>query len=41
VPSKLSKRDKELLEELSRSETFVPPKAGKSFMDKLKETLGV
>jgi len=41
VPTKLSGRDKQLLEELSRSEMFKPPKADKSFFDKLKETLGV
>jgi len=41
VPTKLSGNDKKLLEELSRSETFIPPEANKSFFEKLRETLGV
>jgi len=41
VPTKLSPEDKELLEKLSESESFKPPSAGKSFFDKLRETLGV
>ncbi|MDD3731229.1 MAG: molecular chaperone DnaJ [candidate division Zixibacteria bacterium] len=41
VPTRLSARDRQLLEELSRSEMFRPPEANKSFFDKLKETLGV
>ncbi|MCK4631628.1 MAG: molecular chaperone DnaJ [candidate division Zixibacteria bacterium] len=41
VPTKLSADDKKLLKELSGSESFRPPKAGKSFLDKLKGTLGV
>ncbi len=41
VPTRLSARDRQLLEELSRSEMFKPPEANKSFFEKLKETLGV
>lgn len=41
VPTKLSASDRELLQTLSKSESFVPPKANKSFFDKLRETLGV
>ncbi len=41
VPTKLSSEDKKLLEQLSRAETFKPPKTDKSFFEKLRETLGV
>lgn len=41
VPTKLSSEDKKLLQELDGSDTFVPPKADKSFFEKLRETLGV
>lgn len=41
VPTKLSSEDKKALKSLERSESFKPPKANKSFFDKLKETLGV
>ena len=41
VPTKLSKEEKKLLETLSRSESFTPPPANKSFFEKLRETLGV
>lgn len=41
VPSKLGSEDKKLLDQLSRSETFKPPKTDKKFFEKLRETLGV
>jgi len=41
VPTKLSPEDQRTLEQLARSETFVPPQGNKSFFDKLRETLGV
>lgn len=41
VPSKLSAEDKRLLETLSRSEGFKPPKTDKSFFERLRESLGV
>lgn len=41
VPTKLSSDDKDLLEKLEQSEAFVPPKANKSFFDKLRDSLGV
>jgi len=41
VPTKLSASDKKLLESLEGSESFKPPKANKSFFEKLRETLGV
>ena len=41
VPTSLSSEDKKLLEKLSHSESFKPPKENKSFFDKLRETLGV
>ncbi|UCD63361.1 MAG: molecular chaperone DnaJ [Candidatus Zixiibacteriota bacterium] len=41
VPTKLSDEDKKLVEKLAASESFTPPKAGKSFFEKLRETLGV
>jgi molecular chaperone DnaJ len=41
VPTKLSKEDRKLLERLAESDSFQPPKANKSFFEKLRETLGV
>jgi molecular chaperone DnaJ len=41
VPTRLSAEDRRLMEKLSESETFVPPKADRSFFEKLRETLGV
>ena len=41
VPTKLSAEDKDLLARLEQSESFTPPKGGKSFFEKLRETLGV
>ena len=40
TPTKLSSREKELLEELSQSENFQPPKK-KGFFDKVKEALNI
>jgi len=40
TPTKLSGREKELLEELSQSENFQPPKK-KGFFDKVKEALNI
>ncbi len=41
VPTRLSGDDRKQLEKLAHSESFKPPQAGKSFFDKLRETLGV
>ncbi len=41
VPTRLNSRDKELLLQLSESDSFKAPKGGRSFFDKLRETLGV
>lgn len=41
VPTKLSGDDKKLLESLARSESFKPPRADRSFLERLRETLGV
>ncbi len=41
VPTKLSKEDKKILQQLSRSDTFTPPSTSKSFFKKFRETLGV
>lgn len=41
VPTKLTKEEKKLLEQLAESESFRPPQATKSFLEKLRETLGV
>lgn len=41
VPTKLGNQDKELLKRLAQSESFEAPTGGKSFLDKLRETLGV
>jgi hypothetical protein len=37
----VSKEDKKLLEELSESKAIQPPEPGKSFLDKLKNVLGI
>lgn len=41
VPTKLSNEEKDLLRRLEQTEGFRPPKANRSFFDKLRETLGV
>ena len=41
TPKKLSEADRKLLLQLGQSESFVPPKSSKSFLEKLRETLGV
>ncbi|MDD4050768.1 MAG: molecular chaperone DnaJ [candidate division Zixibacteria bacterium] len=41
TPKKLSDEEKKLLKRLGESESFTPPKASKSFFEKLRETLGV
>ena len=41
VPTRLGGEDRRTLEKLAGSETFRPPKADKSFFEKLRETLGV
>jgi molecular chaperone DnaJ len=41
VPTKLSSEDRDLLDQVSKSESFKPPPADKSFFEKLRETLGV
>lgn len=41
TPTKLSSDDKRILNQLSQSESFVPPKSDKSFLQKLKESLGI
>ncbi len=41
VPTHLNDQDRATLEKLQQSETFRPPKADKSFFEKLRETLGV
>ncbi len=41
VPSKLNAHDKALLQELEKSDSFVPPASNKSFFQKLRESLGV
>ncbi len=41
TPTKLSSADKKLLEQLEQSESFQPPKHNKSFLQKLRESLGV
>jgi molecular chaperone DnaJ len=41
TPDKLSEADKKILRQLGRSESFVAPRSSKSFLDKLRETLGV
>jgi molecular chaperone DnaJ len=41
VPTKLSSEEKDLLRQLDQTEGFRPPKANRTFFDKLRETLGV
>ncbi|MCX6825732.1 MAG: molecular chaperone DnaJ, partial [candidate division Zixibacteria bacterium] len=41
VPTNFSNEDKHLLETLNRSSSFVPPRADKSFIRKLRESLGM
>lgn len=41
VPTRLSSREKELLEELNESENFKLPKKGKGFFQKVKEALNI
>ncbi|MFQ5499523.1 MAG: molecular chaperone DnaJ [Candidatus Zixiibacteriota bacterium] len=41
VPTELSDKDRAALRQLAESETFAPPKAGKSFFEKLRESLKV
>ncbi len=41
TPTKLSSSDEKLLKQLGQSETFVPPKSSKSFLSKLRKTLGL
>jgi molecular chaperone DnaJ len=41
VPTKLSSEEKDLLRQLEQTEGFRPPKANRTFFDKLRETLGV
>jgi len=41
VPTKLSSDEKDLLRRLEDTDGFKPPKANKSFFEKLRETLGV
>ncbi len=41
TPGKLSSEDKRILNQLSKSPSFVPPKSDKSFIQKLKESLGI
>ena len=41
IPSKLSSKEKQLLQELDTSESFNPPESGKGFFSKMKETFGV
>ena len=41
VPTKLGENEKKLLEKMRQSDSFDPPDGGKSFLEKLRETLGV
>jgi len=41
TPNKLSEDDKKLLRQLEASDSFVAPKSSKSFLEKLRQTLGV
>jgi molecular chaperone DnaJ len=41
TPTKLSREERELLERLGQSPGSKPPEAGRSFFDKLRETLGM
>lgn len=41
VPTRLTPEDKRTLEQLHHSDTFRPPEGDRSFLEKLRETLGV
>jgi len=41
VPTKLSSEDKRILSKLNESASFIPPKSDKSFLQKLKESIGI
>lgn len=41
VPTKLKPEERKLVDQLTECESFTPPKAGKSFFDKLRQTLRV
>lgn len=41
TPNKLSENDRKLLRQLGRSDSFTPPKSSRSFLSRLRETLGV
>lgn len=41
TPKKLSDADKKILRQLNKSDSFIAPKTSKSFLDRLRETLGV
>ncbi|MCP4704905.1 MAG: molecular chaperone DnaJ, partial [candidate division Zixibacteria bacterium] len=41
TPTKLSSDDKKILKQLGKSPSFVPPRADKSFIQKLKDSLGI
>jgi molecular chaperone DnaJ len=41
TPTKLSSEDRKILEKLNNSESLKPPEGGKSFFQKLKESLGI
>lgn len=41
IPTKLSLKEKQLFQELGASENFLPPKSGKGFFSKMRESFGV
>ncbi len=41
IPTELSAEDKKLLEKLKQSPSFIPPRSDRSFLQKLKESLGI
>ena len=41
VPTKLSSEERSLIEDLSDEENMTPPEGGRSFLEKLRQTLGV
>jgi molecular chaperone DnaJ len=41
TPKKLTDADKKILRQLSQSDAFIPPKSSRSFLARLRETLGV
>ncbi len=41
TPTKLSSDDKRILKQLGKSPSFVPPRSDKSFIQKLKDSLGI